>query len=196
MNKKIARKGKLLNFSRISTVSQIIKDILKYKGSGSVLDLGAGIGRNSFFLAEKDFRVTALDKDMDAILKLKKLAKKMGLKIKTVQNDLINVQSKKKYDVIIAMNSLHFLKKSQVLKVIAHMQGATKANGLNVISVHTDKNPLGSRPYLFTPQELKKFYSNWEILKYEENLGLPYRTASTGKIIRKHRAVIIARKIK
>jgi len=195
MDTKISQKGKLLNFFRISTVSQIIKDILKYKRSGSVLDLGAGIGRNSFFLAKKGFSVTALDKDTEAILKLKKLAKKMDLKIKTMQNDLINFQNKQKYDVIIAINSLHFLKKSQIPKIITKIQSTTKANGLNVISVHTDKNPLGSRPYLFTSQELKRFYSEWKILKYKENLGLPYRTSLTGKIIRKHRAVIIARKI-
>ena len=51
--------------------TQIVKSLLKYKKLGKVLDLGAGEGRNSIFLAEKGFDVTAIDISEIGINKLK-----------------------------------------------------------------------------------------------------------------------------
>ena len=48
----------------------IVKSLLKYKSFGKVLDLEAGEGRNSIFLAGKGFDVTAGDLSEPGIQKL------------------------------------------------------------------------------------------------------------------------------
>lgn len=187
--------NKILDFSRKIIVSQIVKDVLEYKKTGIVLDIGAGSGRNSLYLSKKGFTVTAIDQDQNTLSKLEKTAKAKKLKVNTKKTEFENFKSKRAYDVVIAINFLHFLKRSAIPRTISHIQAVTKPTGLNIIAVHTSKNKKGSRPYLFRSNELKKFYVGWKILKYNEKLGLPYRTTRDGKVVRKHRAVLVAQKI-
>ena len=57
-----------------------IKEISRYKNSGSVLDIGTGAGRNALYLAQKGFDVTAVDNSEEKLSLLKTTAK--GLQIK------------------------------------------------------------------------------------------------------------------
>lgn len=178
-----------------STVSSLVKKTLRYIKTGSALDLGAGNGRHSVFLAKKGFQVTAVDLDKDKLFAIRKIAKEKGLKIGVKFADFAAFKSDKKYDLIIATMSLHFLAQKRVSKTIKAMQENTKTGGLNVISVHTNKNAKGSRPYLFKPGELKKYYLSWNILYYWEGLGRPFRADRNSKPQRKFRASIIAKKV-
>jgi tellurite methyltransferase len=56
--------------------SKEIVEILKYKRLGTVLDLGAGKGRNALFLAKKGFDVVGVDKSPEAIKDFLENAKK------------------------------------------------------------------------------------------------------------------------
>ena len=66
----------------ISEPGKIVYDILKYKNSGTVLDLGAGFGRHSLFLAHKGFIVTAVELVQDKLEKIKENAKKLDVIMK------------------------------------------------------------------------------------------------------------------
>ena len=55
------------------TLEKYINEIPK----GKALDIGAGEGRNSIFLAKNEFDVTAIDKIKQGLDKIKKLAKKI-----------------------------------------------------------------------------------------------------------------------
>jgi tellurite methyltransferase len=189
------KKNKILDFSRISTVAAIVKNVLKYKKSGTVLDLGTGTGRHALYLAKKGFRVTAIDRDPAKLFALKQNARGIGKRIIIQQSDIARFKPSKKYDVILATAVLHFLQKGQVSRAIKMMKLHTALHGINVVSVHTDKNPRLSRPYLFSEGELKKYYSNWKILQYRAGLGSPFRTKPRGKITRKYHAMIIAQKL-
>ena len=48
---------------------KIVRLISKYKSFGEVLDLGAGEGKNSIFLAKGGFKVTSLDISKEGIKK-------------------------------------------------------------------------------------------------------------------------------
>lgn len=177
-----------------STISSLVKKTLKYIKVGSVLDLGAGNGRHSFFLAKKGFQVIAVDIDKNKISSIRKTARKKGLKISLKLADIATFSPEKKYDLVVATMSLHFLTQTQVPKTIKTIQQSTKPDGLNVISVHTNKNTAGSRPYLFKPLELKKYYSGWKIVYYWEGLGKLFKSDRSAKPQRKYRASIIAKK--
>lgn len=185
---------KIIDYSKLSIISKIVREILKYKKSGSVLDIGAGNGRNSFYLAKHGFIVTALDIDRQDLRSIRKIAKEKGLKIKTKQTNINTLVPKQQYDVVIATMTLHFLKKSQVPSVIHLIQSITKLGGINAISVQTKKNGKDADMYLFGHNELKKYYNSWRILYYKERLGAPFINPSLKKPIRKYRAEIVAQK--
>ena len=174
-------------------IAPAIELITNYKSSGEVIDLGAGNGDNSIFLAKKGFKVTAVDADKPKIADLKAKANKLKLPISTKRADLPKLKLLKKYDIVVCTMVLHFLGKSKILKVVKNIKGHTKRDGLNVISVHTDKNAKRSRPHLFSKDELKSYYSDWRVLYYWEGLGKAFFSKS-GKKVKKYRAEIIAQK--
>lgn len=174
---------------------KIVYDILKYKKGGTVLDLGCAYGRNSLFLSYNGFKVTSIEKEKNKIEWLRENSKKLGLKIQTHISNIEDFVFDMEYDVIVATMVLHFLSAEKIVKTIPMMQKFTNRNGLNVITVYTDKNPIGIREYLFKENELKNYYSNWNILEYEEYLGEKMENPKDGGPERRYIAKLIAKKI-
>ncbi len=158
-----------------------------------VLDLGSGEGRDLLFLAKKGFNVTAMDISARGIERTKKLAEEKGVKIKTVIGDIKQFEFREKYDLIISMAFLHFLKLIEIKKIISKMKEMTNVGGYNVITAFTEDNPFKKFPHLFAKDELKKFYSDWDILKYKEFITLP-ETHGDGLPHRHGKVVLISRK--
>ena len=191
-------KEKIIDYTKnpLAIISDAAKKILKYKKFGSVLDVGTGTGRNALFLAKKGFDVTALDSVKNKLTTLKKLAKKQRVQLTFRHANIVTFKPSKKYDIVLALVSLHFLKDPQVPKIIERIKKYTKSGGLNVITVHTKRNIVKShnRPHLFKKNELRNYYRNWQILEYKEVWGHLFRTETNQKPVRKHRAELIARK--
>ena len=181
----------------LTIISDAAKRILRYRKFGSVLDLGTGTGRNALFLAKKRFKVTALDSVKSKLTTLKEIAKKQHVPLTLKHANIATFRPSKKYDIVLALVSLHFLKDSQVPKTIERIKQYTKTGGLNVIAVHTTKNVKKShyRPHLFKKNELRDYYRDWQILEYKEVWGHLFRTETNQQPVRKHRAELIARKI-
>ena len=98
--------------------STIVEYLLKYKRLGKALDLGAGEGRNSLFLAEKGFDVTAVDISKEAIRKLERLALDCGVEINGFVGDIKDNDFRENYDVILSIATLHFLGEEDIKRVI------------------------------------------------------------------------------
>ncbi len=162
--------------------------------NGTVLDLGAGSGRNSFYLAEQGFQVTAVEKNPDAVARLRTVAKARDLDIQIVQSDLLDYQPRRKFDWIICTMVLHFLEDDQVAAAIKTIQSLTAPGGWNLITNHSVKNKAGRRPHLFSEQELKEFYAGWEIERcqyYMSDWAYSPNTKEPGRI---SNVVLLARK--
>ena len=173
--------------------------LLKYKRSGSVLDLGVGEGRNALFLAKKGFDVTGVDISRAGVKKFLRLAKKDGLKVRGIVEDISTYRFDKKYDIILSIMTLNFLSKKDIASLIERMKEYTKKNGLNLIRVFTVEDPgykvLNKKLYYFKKGELKELYRDWEILLYREFLTKPERHGEEDKWHRHAVAVLLARKI-
>ena len=174
---------------------QIVYDTLKYKKSGTVLDLGAGFGRHSLFLADKGFQVTAVEIEQSKLDRLSENAKALGVEIKTIQADIADFVPQESYDLVLSTMVLHFLPKEKVKRTIAMMQKHTTKNGLNVISVYTNENQAGLRPYLFEKNELRNAYDSWETIEYEELLGSEMESPKDDGPTKRYSARLIAKKI-
>jgi tellurite methyltransferase len=150
--------------------SDLVVEVARQTHGGVALDLGAGEGRNALFLAEHGFSVTAVDVAPKGLEKLAAAARQKGLDVKTQITNITALEFDRDYDLVVAIAILHFLPTDQSKIIIERMKAHTKASGLNTICVFTEDNPVKNFPGLFKRWELAMFYSDWEIVKYEERL--------------------------
>jgi cyclopropane fatty-acyl-phospholipid synthase-like methyltransferase len=127
-----------------SKPSSIIKDKFGLLRKGSLLDIGAGDGRNVLFLAEHGFNVTALDIAPTGLLAINEKAKKRMVsdRVKTVEADFIGYQTTDTFDNIITNFTLHFVGADNIIPFLDKMTGLTKTGGINVIDDFTQNSPL------------------------------------------------------
>lgn len=137
----------------------IMRDILKYKSSGKVLDLGCGSGGLSLDLAKKGFDVTCIDISKTAIKKIKEEAEKREVKINAICKDIEEFEVKEDYDIILMLGILQFIGKKGE-DYIKKIQERTKKRGINIIDAFRNKwLPKG---------KIEELYLDWKILEKEE----------------------------
>lgn len=155
--------------------------------NGNVLDLGCGLGANSFFLSEKGFNVTCVDKDENAIDNIKKNFPN----IKAVESDISSFDYwNDRYDLILILNVLHFFNFQQAKQIIGNAIESLNKNGLIYLQVFSINDPAfkklsnknllteekntffkketNSFIHFFEKEELIKIFSQYDILKFEE----------------------------
>jgi tellurite methyltransferase len=166
--------------------AKFVQRIPHYITSGTVLDLGAGEGKNAIYLAKMGFKVTAVEISLYAtrnfINWLIEDGKQFNNNIMLVQANVLEFKFSQQYDIIIAYGLLHSLpSKQDAQNIVYQMKTNTKPGGLNIICTFTDMVPMPEaqsylEPIFFKPDELRdNLYSDWEILEYEH-----------GKIKEKH----------
>ena len=142
---------------------------------GSVLDLGAGDGRNALYLASKGFSVKAIDLSEAGIAKLNRLAKAAGLTVQTQVADASMYTIDSNYDAFVVVLLFQFLSEQDSLRVMQEMKAHTKLGGANVVHVFTksgDRQRLdveedpGSLCFYPEDGRLKEFYRDWEIIEH------------------------------
>ncbi|MFW0765782.1 tellurite resistance methyltransferase TehB [Trabulsiella odontotermitis] len=165
---------------------------------GKTLDLGCGNGRNSLYLAANGFDVTAWDKNPMSINNLETIRQEEGLNnLRTAIQDLNSLSFHGEYDFILSTVVLMFLEASTIPGLIDNMQRCTRAGGYNLIvaAMDTDDYPCTvGFPFAFKPRELSNYYTGWELLKYNEEVGELHRTDANGNRIKLRFATMLARK--
>ena len=180
---------------------KIVSDIIKYKTSGSVLELGAGEGRNSLFLAEQGFDVTAQDVSQVGLGKLNKVAQEKGLNIQTEVKDIQTLNLVQNYDVFVCTYVLHHLPRENAVAQVKQMQDHTNNDGLNTIATFTEngdfyRNNPDTENFYPKEGELKGLYAGWEILGYEEIENRALVKRPDGSPMVNISAKLIARKLR
>lgn len=178
---------------------KVVKDILKYKKSGTVLELGAGEGRNSIFLAKQGFNVRAIDISNEGINKIKTFVKDKIFQIQTEVMDITSIRFENNHDVFISTFVFHHLSSSDALNLIDNIQKHTNLGGLNVVVVFMKNGAFYKADPLtknFFPQlnQLRTLYKEWEILEYEERESEAFQKNLDGSAVFNMVATILARK--
>ena len=166
---------------------------------GKTLDLGCGSGRNSLYLNQKGFDVTAWDKNPMSISNLNKIIAAEGLKnIVTDIVDLNSIHLGGEYDFILSTVVMMFLERKTIPGLIENMQRCTKLGGYNLIVAAMDTEDFPCNvgfPFAFTEGELRNYYAGWELIKYNEDIGQLHKTDEQGNRIKLRFATMLARKI-
>ncbi|NIY46597.1 tellurite resistance methyltransferase TehB [Cedecea colo] len=166
---------------------------------GKALDLGCGNGRNSLYLNQKGFEVTAWDKNPMSINNLKQIIEAEGLK--NITAGIANLNELKfdgEYDFILSTVVMMFLERDTIPGLIDNMQRCTRKGGYNLIVAAMDTEDFPCNvgfPFAFKAGELSNYYQGWELIKYNEDVGQLHKTDENGNRIKLRFATMLARKL-
>ncbi|MEM1155776.1 MAG: SAM-dependent methyltransferase TehB [Pseudomonadota bacterium] len=168
----------------------------------SVLDLGSGRSRNSFFLAEHGFGVTAVDSSEAAIETFQKIQAEEGIALHSSVYDinrasLAQVLEAGAVDHVICTVVFQFLEADRLHAVIDDMQAVTRPEGLHLIVAPVTSPEVPSPiafPGLLQRGELLECYQGWEILRYDETLGEFHKCDEHDQRYKAEFATLVARK--
>ena len=165
---------------------------------GKALDLGCGSGRNSLYLQLLGFDVDAVDKSEMSISNLQEIIANDHLShINASIYDINQANLKGNYDLIISTVVMMFLQPDRIPDIIHNMQNITKTGGYNLIvcAMSTDDFPCTvGFSFTFKENELLNYYQNWDILKYNEDVGELHKTDIHGNRIKLRFATLLAKK--
>ena len=149
---------------------------------GTAIDLACGSGRNSLFLAQRGWTVTAIDGSPTAIKLLENRAAERGLLITTEVADL------KSLDFALPANAFDLVVIAYYLQrdLFAKLEGTLKSSGVVLAIVHTPERGEPPNDKRAAPGELRTLFAGWEILHY-------YEGASRDPAHRRPVAEIVAR---
>lgn len=162
--------------------------------TGSVLDLGCGLGNLSIEAARRGASVVAVDASPTAIARIQQVAAEEKLALRGVQADLENYQINGQFDSIAAIGLLMFFDRARALELLEGIQRHVKPGGCAVINVLIEGTTfLGmfqpGHYTLFGREELAQHFADWQVLEHV------YQTFPAPENTEKVFATIVARKI-
>ena len=162
--------------------------------TGSVLDLGCGLGNLAVEAARRGASVVAVDASPTAVAHIQQVAEQEKLALQGFQADLSNYQIDGQFDSIVAIGLLMFFDRAQALELLEEIQRQVKPGGCAVINVLIEGTTfLGmfqpGHYYLFGREELAQRFAGWQVLEHV------YQTFPAPENTEKVFATIVARKV-
>lgn len=189
-------------YNLTETHSDVVEAMEFVKGGKKALDLGCGRGRNSLYLNLMGFDVKSVDYNEESVEFLNYMIEKEG--IKNIETGIYDINEATignqngEYDFIISTVVMMFLNRDRIPAIIDNMQKNTKVGGYNLIvcAMSTDEYPC-PMPFSFTfaEGELANYYKDWELVKYNEDLGHLHKTDANGNRIQLKFATMLAKKV-
>ena len=154
----------------------------KYKVAPCLaIDIGAGEGRNSLYLASQGFSVLAIEPSSVGAMKIKEQAKQHDLDLKVLNSDFLSIS--KDYSgvgFVLALTSLEHMEYEYLCRTITEIKRVLKPGGYLYILVFTEEDPGFKKMYneasecalfikhYFKKDELKELFSDFDIIEYRE----------------------------
>ena len=153
------------------TPAPLVEEFAGVLKPGTALDLACGPGRNALFLAERGWRVAAVDGSPIAIDLLRQRARRKNLEIDAHVADLELGQYEippGAFDLIV--NCYHLQR-----DLIPALQRGVRPGGTIIAIVHlADPAQPHGTPTRATPGELRAYFAGWNVLHYFE--GAPHES--------------------
>ncbi len=105
---------------------RLVRAVAQLGHSGTALDLGCGAGRDTRYLLDQGFYVTAVDREAAALALLADLPAERLRLVKSAFEDF----TFEHYDLINAQYALPFIQKGQFDAVFARLKAALKSGGI------------------------------------------------------------------
>ncbi len=138
---------------------------------GSALDLGTGPGTQSMRLARRGFDVTATDISEAAIRLAREKARKQGIEIIWVQDDILDTRLDRQFDFVFDRGCFHVLdpeRRGDYVRVVSNL---LKTGGYVFLKCFSRLQPGEEGPYRFTPEQNQEIFgSRLNVLSIKETV--------------------------
>ena len=147
---------------------QLLVTQIKGLSPGRALELGCGMGSNAVWLAERGWRVTAMDFSENAIEKARQLARERGVDVEFVIADASSYQTDGEYDLVTSFYVQ--LSPEQRVKMLPLAGEALAPGGTLLFVSHDRSNPPAewSKEDLLSLTTPDKIVSELPSLKIEQ----------------------------
>ncbi len=139
--------------------------------AGRAIDLGCGVGHAVAWLAEKGWRVDAVDgHEMALQIVASRLSENAKSRVTLRQSMLEDAKIEPgAYDLVVAAYSLFFIESKEKLREVWSMIAAgLKPGGLFLFELLGPRDDWANELLTHTREELDKLLSGWEVLHLEE----------------------------
>jgi tellurite methyltransferase len=161
--------------------------------TGTVLDLGSGLGNLSLEAGRRGHRVLAVEASPAAVARIKRDAQEEGLLVQAIQAHVKRWTIDQPYDTIVAIGLLMFFRRDHALELLSAIQKHVNPGGRAIINVLIEGTTYmgmfdADNYYLFPRDELEEQFTGWRILSSR------YETFSAPEGTRKEFSTVIAEK--
>ncbi|MBD0383643.1 SAM-dependent methyltransferase [Paenibacillus sedimenti] len=178
--------------------NNLVKLISQFGAAGGfAVDLGAGEGRDSVYLAHQGYNVLAVDLAPAGLDKVLRLASEFGVSLDVEEGDINDFQPRQPVDLLYTIGALQYVRPDRRDEQFANWKANTRPGGLHVLFAFNEHREVAIAPdwgrneFLYAQGELQAYYADWERLYVEEYVfdcqssGIPHQHAATVLIARK-----------
>ena len=173
----------------------LVKYCSKISKEFPVMDIGAGQGRNTFYLSKLGYNVVALDPSIVSVEMMKEVKKKENLTFEIFNSDFKSFVNDKSYAAILLFGLIQILDWDEIIILKDKISRWLKKGGLIFLTSFSTKDeshkeilkvskkvgrnsylkPNGDKRTFFEPGEIKSLFVEYEIVHYWEGLGPEHR---------------------
>jgi len=135
---------------------------------GRALDLACGTGRHAIFLAERGWRVTAVDASSAGIELAKGAARGRGVEVDWRVADMESERFEIEAEAYDLVGVFYYLQRNLFQQIRAGVRaGGIVVAMIQMVDESPDVKPMNPQ-FLLQPGELRAEFEDWEILHYYE----------------------------
>jgi tellurite methyltransferase len=133
----------------------------------AALDAGCGEGQDLAFLAEQGYEAVGVDFTPEGVRKSRRLLQQRGLRAEVLRQDIKDLDASRRYDLVLAVNSLQFMGARAPLCLSRLMEAVAPGGiiGLSLFARNPDQPPVAGTLFFTTLEELLERFSNWQMLE-------------------------------
>jgi tellurite methyltransferase len=179
--------------------NQLAERVIRYapeRDDLTAIDVGAGEGRDSVYLAEQGVTVTAIDIAPNGLEKAQQLAEEHGVDITVHKADVNTLSLSKEIDILYSIGTIQYLHPNSRAEQFERFKAQTRPGGIHALFAFVDRDDIppapdwGDNEYYYSEAELKGYYDDWECLYSKELVfdddsgGEPHQHAAVEVIYR------------